>query len=340
MICAYASLTLQSPQVFSQQQSEGAKICSIFEAVETNCIAWRQGDVLIRRSNFVDTAENPDFEGRLEDIEVWTRIVFDFDAQRFTELNFAVFKRNWINPEMDNSKDDLIVEFRGQSYDKSRGFDASVYKGDRTQGRFVFKEENIPNDATKHDLPISMKFTDFRWFWFDRSNDLDLVKNSLNSCKLGLGYSSHKLSNGRLTIRLAPPEAELKEKGGVVTTLVFDTDKLLFLASRSISKLPGQPDAIAEEFDLKWRPVKGVFVPVESRELKGKAFFEKGEMSEIGTEITTYHFHWFSVNEQLDDELFNVENLREPNWITNMLDPIRLEAESLKRFRQRREVLK
>jgi hypothetical protein len=324
------------PNLFAQEHLDTKEVTSLFEAVDTNCLAWRQGDVLIRRSVFTDTTDVPEIKGRIEDLEVWTRLIFDYDSQRFLELSVAIYKEEKFGKGLKDDKPLLSVELRGQLYDKTQELTATMARGNSTKGKVHFQKSRIVDERIENDYPVSMDFSDYRFFWFYRSRDTNFVRENLLRCKTGNGYVSHLPSGkNKITIRMGAEDSQVLDGGGIVTHLDFDTERFLLLSNRSVYRKKGQPDAITDEFELKWKLVNDVYVPRESRGMKGKAFYDESQkIVEAGMENTTHHFHWLALNEKLNDDHFRIDNFQNPAWIEKMIDPLFVGAKTLETFRR------
>ena len=314
---------VQASGAGQQDNSDAAEVCSIFEAVEANCRAWRQGDVLFTTRRVYDTSAVIDGQilGQLEGVESVTRVVFDYDAGLFffAKLSFTDVER------FDDESPTAIKKTVLSSW-ICTGKSGQVARYNPGKKRTLWNRDQFPADQTV--LLTMIQQPDLRGFWLHRKPTLH--GRSLGSTTLASGKGFRSASESADELKIVFNVEESNPVPGTIpqSSIAFDLESLMPTRFRRFTSRTDGVVAQGPSFDIQWQQINGlqVLASASARRYRG---IPGRERKEHGPEYTDYRFHWFSVNQPIDPEHFQIELVDQRELLLEMLDPVKLKADSL-----------
>lgn len=311
-----------------ERTGSAAQICSIFESPKANCLSWRKGDVLIRKQLSLDTTNFPDsgsikgLKGRLEKTETMSRIIFDYDNGIFLHINVTVGSKQVFDDDLPTDPQ-VISQLTGWMCTGNQGMVASY----NTEGgnRLRWNRSQFPEDQ---DVFLNMiKMPDYRGFWLHGKPVLHGRSHGSAVRASGRDFHSHSIDGEQMKIRYEkePKEGEA-EFGTPVTLVVFDLESLMPTKFNHFNRRANDSPVQGPTFDIRWKAIGDVYVPTKACSRTYRMISAK---KEHGPQYDEYQFHWFSLNEDIDTSILDIELFNDREKMVKLVDPILTGADSL-----------
>ena len=329
-MCVVAGLLAPSS---APAQITEADVCSYFEMALANARSITKGDVLVREVfTFDSTKSKKGSSGVVAEETAFHRIVFDYDAEKF--LCFSTFKRAVLEVAEAKNGD---LEPHSTAYESLSGF---VYGG-KDKKVFVRHFPNSVSVLDRKDLPnendeflSKVGFRDFRLVFANVKGNPSSNKSSED---LLTRYQTGDLLNSQSSTSAEEIEIELKiRQDNIQVPDGFSLDKAV--AVWNLNTKTGMPNSRFEVFYLKdgkgmpldsgrrprikfqWDFVNNVYV-VKSLINESQEGYATSGKTHQARGHKRMDFHWFSVNEKLDDDLFDESVIFNRSETLKLLDP-------------------
>jgi|GEM_PF-4276752 len=289
-------------------------VCSFLDAHLANVNAIRCGDVLVRTRRVIDSVnvgEFPNVAGMIQEETVLQRLSFDYDSNHYcileskkmviTDLGSAPASEN--QPAegfagrafLTSANDDVIyrkhfpVQQEGIAEVTSRDFER-VFKGGITEALEIpdFRAFGLATVFVHGGL--DMKAKSMSRF---RSGDLLVSKSLPGNNRVELVFDTNKIS----------PNANAESLPGRMI-LVFDTKRLVIVKKKT-EVLVGNNWKSAFSSVFEWGEKDGIQIPKRGSSNSNKLLRRPDGREEVGIQDTNVEFYWYSVNEKLQDSLFD-----------------------------------
>lgn len=306
-------------------QVEVNRETSLLAAVIANTQALRRGDVLVHLKHSADTTkrENGKISGGFYEENQYARLVFDYDSGRIA----CYFREAAETTDFNHvGADGEFVQIREQNWWASQlnHEEESVASHSMQSGRKVAKVGDSLVFGIRYPL-------DFRGTWFTGGFDHGNFENAKAgvSSLAGIKPESVRVSargeNTVLTIQtklVLGPANEYPARG----IYEFDPHSLMAVSRKLVVDYPQAKNSEFVSVETEWKEFEGVFVPQEieikqSKKLKG--IEGPGAFGSVASEI---RFHWFGVNEAIDERLWAEEQLSGREAVVQLTDPKRYQA--------------
>ncbi len=321
----------QSGQADSFTTEDSAAKCSVFESPLANARAWQKGDVLVRTHTSFDTINKRkgiDENGVSIWTESWNRVVFDFETGKFCNLSYTV------TSELDlASPDGSEVATKIARY----GYCCESFQGRIFQRRFpgeLVEAKRHLIGPQKKDLVGYIAFPDFRGIAFmlgGSEDSLEYAEKLGERFKTGELLRSYSSSDDKeIELKL---EVYSDERKTNFCTFHFDVKSLMPKSYTSFSEMSkpfpnGDTRANGPSGSWKWQLVNSVYLPKEWNASTGKKL-TLNQREHMGRLHSDHEFHWFSLNEDLDEKLFDGSCLKDLESFMLHVDPAKCGADSL-----------
>lgn len=301
--------------------------------VYDNAQSWTSYDVLM-----ISTKASLDPNGVLIDQEIVERLALDKSSGRmlFLQTSKTIVK----DPELPSKKVDNKQTQEPRMESKRHATETRVGEGFRLNGLVIDDQKrrfyiNRDRSVASTDRSPLQLFGDQRvpnlsvvglfdmrdnWVTSGRFNELyTQVVDTADSCSVQHGV-------GNVTVRF---RHDSPGYGYYDYVWKIDSDLLLptqVAENRGVKRFDKTTEMPWKRFDFEWEEVDGTVVP---KSILGteRAYMETGEMGpgnapsvksyEIASEV---RFHWFSVNQTIDSDLFRKEVLGNPSEISRLLE--------------------
>ncbi len=292
------------------QEREEASL-ALLQPMVFNAEAWRQYDCLIRFEQFDD--RDASSQVRLE----LTRFTVDWDAAKVRCIVDSS------KSEFENDKDQK----------KSKVMHARMHDGERS-GMVVF-----PNPVRHQPHPLGVLLRD--------SQVADIRIIGIADFPTPFKLQSRGFEGWKAKIRRKEPDLKIQVKQ--LDDKLLLNSRVLVGGSQSefvnVSYLIDSRTQLVEEFkrsfqnplvnngepygkiwqSIKWKEINHCFVPVEAI-MNEEKLDEKGK---VHSQPSFLKIHWFSLNEPLAPDLFQLDRLNDFQRLTELVDPKKSGATSL-----------
>lgn|GEM_PF-1018771 len=309
---------------------------SLFDSVVANADAWQTGDVLVKYTNDFDSVGATDQQqpkGVSISEECHVRTLFDYKRRRFAQYRLSKTDTTNFTVAADNpiqviTWKAVIVDFEKQIFhelnDKSNGrpykrtnelervFTISGIEDYRALGIVFFTSLDPQKEYRSLAKQLASR-PDF-------SKSVDLAKD-----KIALHY-------------VTPINAEFPnwDNGGTFfindATWTYTFDKLSSQVVGvqhfvTVGKVLPVESPVSNA-KISWQEISDLFVP-QSFTFQHSANVNIGGIDEAGTRTTNKQFHWFSLNQPLDERFFDGTYIKDQKAVLDLTLPERTGAKSL-----------
>lgn len=319
----------------SQEEFEEKDIqqCRVLGVAIDNAEALTRGDVLIKLTETFDNVKTDSEFGSVGAVysgRKMSRFSFDFMEGRFLQAWCENLDGTYFPSENKPSKkiDRVDVQAAVGFFDLRKSWQSKPpYQFHSGPERF---SESI-SDFLFHNRMVNP-----RGFWLSshlgkyysngpyeqRINAWEIYRHARNFNRNYEDADGNKV----LEFKRDVPTAEEGQRP-VFTVLTIDKDSQLPIEIREFIKLDRGDSSIGKA-RIRWEQVNDIYVPtlIKSRYTKTIHVAKRSTTGVIEQEL---EFHWFSVNEELDPDLFNRERIKTEKSIMQMLDPVETGADSL-----------
>lgn len=325
------------------------EVCSLFEVQYLNGLALTRGDVLVREvQNFDSTTTGSETSGIIVERISYRRAIFDYETGRFAYFQTFNHEAADLDAELHERQSRLPA--------KSNSLRAFVWPSDDEKafvrdfpGRArVLERTELPPE--QHRALKALQFRDFRFI----KNTAGLSNREI--LELGKSHLTADLLNRfefvgedeiEVEVRMAfqntagAPEGYVHNQDRAHLTR-FSRDSGMPLWTVVYSSLTRVSDGTVIETDRKpkekfhWQTINDIHVLKSINYVESRLSTDTGEI--IGKGERRVDFHWFSVNEDLDDDLFDESRIGIREEVLIMLDPETTKATSLINKRSQKEI--
>jgi len=311
---------------------------AIFGAILMNADALRKGDVLIRESVSLDTVtEKPelDLEGVTKSSQMLIRFVFDHDAGRY-----CVLQQGFIRS--------LDLGEVGSGREPERTIDV-MRAGSVSGPESPILVRNFPGIVQEIPLRMRQAMTlsilrylhapELRVLPIASTMDEDYTFIREYETRLQSGAGLRKVSRKDAShLELTsfvdyPGGARPGTPLGVEWKYEFDLENSLPVRISGEIRYPTGAEEVDSEPSVtiaKWQPINGIQVLEQMESRGGRAVRLNGKYHR-GESLTLIQFHWFSVNDPLDEKFFDGSCFQDAESFQNHIDPAKCGADSLVR---------
>lgn len=310
-----------------QRQANG-----ILEAGLANVAAWRTGDFLLREIETGDTlGKGRENEEEWAESEVrWLRLTFDYDRQWY---RFA-----W---RLENRKDRFPVNHQdaAQSVEEHSDLGILVLRDGRKSVRNMLlqkKPSRRPFDNPPEAILAEYRAPDLRttilsgWESHPQLSIPEVMESLVRS---SMQHVKEVRFAGDGTVQLvhylpAHPAHPIDRKFAAT----WDCKLFALLGAEAVGygdevdgrKQEGKIGSVR----MKWRELNGCAVPCRI-ECNAPSLGELGERRVVVLRATTVDVHWLSLNEPLDDSLFDDGIVDDMTAVARLVDPVAAGADTL-----------
>lgn len=343
---------------FGWQDLTKEEVCSMLGVPAANGLAMKQGDVLVRERYVFDSVSNGtrgfDRSGILAEEETFYRLMFDFDAEVFAI--YRIFNRSIIDlgkPETEPEEDGSQVE---DGPDKYQSLYGACYAGDRSDvflRHFPGKIQKKPRTEFPEklaELLFEMRFRDYRLPAFNlRGNPKSTagIKEHFQRLETGDTLKSFRvLDSNRVELEfrlpqemhfIPSPHGKISEAFHLLQidreSMMPVTDATVFMVNkpdgRTIEAGTGGGDRKHPPTKFKWKLVNNIHVIQSITNRTLDTYPTPRSMEHEAYATRKQDFHWFSVNEELDEQFFDGSIVEDRKKVLELLDPVKSNAESL-----------
>ncbi len=350
--CVVAAILISSQVLQARQTDDISKIedaASLFDYFVANGMALTQGDVLIRDRAVTDSINDrnglnlKEFndQGMLITTENYYRIVFDFEKNKF-----AVYRKRHLsrldlaltvtNGDSDPQVADPYVfdELNGVCYagDNSSVFQRTFPLALQIKNRSAFppSDERFLNEIGFVDLrlyrDLSNTHANQRVEYFQRlrtGDSLSQVKRVEEGQFVGQYEVLAELSS---KVKIPPPEGATLQYAGVAWR--FDAKTLMpisiqpkFLYTMADGTTQKGSSNQKEGIQFTWQMKNNIYVIRSDQVSSLERLSSNTGKTSWGTKNHKVDFHWFSVNEPVDDRFFDGSILKNRQLALDALDP-------------------
>jgi|GEM_PF-4276754 len=322
----------------SISREERLRAGSLYEAFFANYQGMETGDVLIRQlddlgSTIIADAENGEGKLTKSDQEltfaqaVFYRFRFDRTKGRYLFVRASskdafLITENGIR-EIGGSQDELkfgafTVELGGKCFTKLGSFPSGEAAGfsDSKGLEQLFRDFKVPSLNAAGIVTFGSALT------------LTQIESAVARCASGDTISRIEPEGVSGRIKICWDE---KMPGGRVparSTVVFDQTRIV-PDSRSIYlQAPSGQWVFVSKEDYSWNELSGMYIPASiNRKYQGQK--EIDGKSWIGNGNLRFDFHWFSVNENMEESDFDPALIADETTCIRLADPLASKAETL-----------
>ncbi len=333
-IVASLVISIVNGQEEGSPKEQDIETCSILGVVLANAEAWTKGDVLIRWTDTFDSVKKDKQAGlvggtfsRMD----WRRFVFDFDEGRFLQAKLGTTSGLWLPPEPNlSSKEIASQEWSGVVALKNKQRAWFIENGYRRQSRTVSSE-----DVEKF-LAKSRAF-DVRTVWmhphhgnfFSYRFVFGVFSQRWEHLKAGRGCVSAKKDKDGNLVLIFERITQQQEHFLNTTKIVIDLETQMPIEI-SVSVRNKETGGFGQggRATYRWELRDGVFLPTSIRvERPCSVRIERHQ--QVGHMVQELEFHWFSINSELDPQLFSEDRVKNKAALYRLLDPVATGAKSL-----------
>ena len=144
----------------------------------------------------------------------------------------------------------------------------------------------------------------------------------------GKFFHSYQRRGQKLDIYFESGVKVLNEGDEFLKVYTFDLDQLVVPKVRAVFIANGKRQDIAS-FEIEWDEVNDIMVPISGRLEKFQNMHIDVNTSQSGKISQEFDFHWFTVNKEIEPQLFSIDNVKDRNAVLSMVDPVKLNATNL-----------
>lgn len=304
------------------------------ETVVSNSKAWRQGDVLWKEETYFDSFDTPiksldknvdpkKLGGVWKQIS-WNRFIFDYDHGRYC----------WLSR----------VDIEQTNFETARNrVDEVGYVVDQVNKRAysrIFPQPRAEMDFSRIDaMPVG--FPDLRLIGLggNTSTHFESAEQVLGNLRHAAKDAQITQTDRQIATRIENHAQTVKnfDTGEMITAAhfcehCFDPTSLMPIRShawgevKDNANMGGPKNGPKTEF--AWTENEGIYLP---KVVKSTAFAQIPIYSapQFGWKNSNIHFHWFSINTPIDEQIFDGSVLEKNDTFRNMLDPYKSKATML-----------
>jgi hypothetical protein len=302
--------SLHSAPVYGQE----AEVKSYLEGVFENANSWRQFDFLVE-IEFVSL----DPAGPQSVVTGRHRVIMDKDTGKVMVVKFQEYE-NAENP------DDKLT--------KTATFHASVtvdgllwFVSDRG-GPYKLDLSRLPKILSSAEIidPRKIGCVIERGHIFgtpDKNHSFEKMYEGLKSVK-----PVGKVLNGKDDV-LVTAKSAYQDPQNPVTTFshVFSKESMLPVSNK-MSHAASNGIIFGSDERIRWARINNAWVPIHYTGTHQSRSAKQGEAT-FFDESYTYKIHWFSVNEKIDEKLFDSQVCEDRAYALSLIDPVKLNATTL-----------
>ncbi len=307
------------------QELDTIDVCSAIDAVLVNANAIISADCLVRERLTFDSTndtENNDIEGTLLRKTSFTRAIFDEDKNQFAYYSNSVGFRTLL-PDFEEFGN---TDFSAWCCDARNG------KIARLGGtNYIDSNQDLSNPGKLQELLAWERFPDYRGFWLYRGPSVFgriRKDDSLKSMRHGKYFHSSQRHGGKLDVYFESGVKVLNDSDEFLKVYTFDMEQLVVTKIRAVLVGEGKWQNVAT-FEIEWDEINDIMVPISGSLEKFQNMYVDANTKQAGKICQEFDFHWFKINEEIDPELFAVENVKDQKAVLNMIDPVKLNAATL-----------
>jgi|GEM_PF-2628865 len=316
--------------------AESRELFGYFEAAYANASAIRKGDCLFRiHETFDSVGYNPDklnLDGVLDDIEVLVRLRFDHDLQKVAVATMRIVDRT------DLTLQDPATGAQGRR-ETTRSTVAFCIDSD-TAGQYSFMNGSYTGksplvNGSPKDAMRALGLPDIRglgWTGGLESNNYELFHAWLRAAESGRHFFEVRSRSGKFVdIRKYCAADPKKENYNYYTDFRVDTESLTISRSKSFRKdhETGIVYNISFPNEIVWKEMSGVQMPVSLKK-SGPDYRAGGSNTkQWGRLEHQMDIYWFSVNEPIAPSAFDGTEIRRPESVSDLLDPVKNNATTI-----------
>ncbi len=326
-------LNLASGQEPAPVSEEDVKRCSVLRVALANAEAWSSGDVLVEVNDSFDNVALDDPKGPLG--AAYTkrerfRFVFDFGNKLFLQAAMSdgdgIFLHAGRDPVgiVNGSVTCQITNFPAGFH-----FDLNPH----STGYMPLKPERLKEYGLETELQ-RLRMKELRGCWIGIQNGI-VFSPSLFAAK---SKTWEMLAEGRNLERKLFDSASPNEFGFENTNIQgdffrtrvkIDPESKMPTHFLQTVKSPNQAETFTMcDLSIDWKEKDFVYYPVRFR-ISGAHRVVKDGDETYGTLTQDVRFHWFSINEPVDDSLFERGRIKNKQDVAALLDPVALKATTL-----------
>jgi hypothetical protein len=324
------------------------EVCSLFEVQHLNGLALTRGDVLVREvQNFDSTTTGSETSGIIVERISYRRAIFDYETGRFACFQIFNHEAADLDAELHERQSRLPAKSNSLRAFVWPGDDEKVFVRDFPGPARVLERSELPPEQRR-----ALKALQFRDFRFTK-NTVGLSNREI--LELGKSHLTADLLNrfefvGEDEIEVevwmpfqntvSVPEGYVHNQDRVQLTR-FTRDSGMPLWTVVYGSLTRVSDGTVIETDRKpkekfhWQTINDIHVLKSINYVENRFMASAGEI--YGKGERRVDFHWFSVNEDLDDDLFDESRIGFREEVLKMLDPETTKATSLFNQRSQKE---
>lgn len=324
-----ASIGLASPACPQRlDEEERREANGIMEAGLASVLAWEKGDVLIRVIETVDTLDRAQEgeEASAKAVVIWHRFVFDHLAEKYFYIRRVEAREEFFAIGGGDTREPL-------QYDD---FVSLWISGEQKADRQYPNNSARWNDAkSPGEVLVRYKVPDLRGAMLGEWSGGQFYRNKVAAESMVRSAMAH-LKEIRFTadgcvqlVHLLPSMADSDFERQIVAT--WDCQRFVFLGADStgFGNENGQRnEGKMGSSRLEWKELNGNVVPIRVVE-NGPSLEKIGDRKVAVLKTRTVDAHWFSINEDLKEELFDAAMLESLPKLTEMIDPVSSGADSL-----------
>jgi hypothetical protein len=322
------------------EKDDSQELIKIFQSPILNSEAWQSGDCLVGENLILDnvsTRADGLPAGILIEKKTYRRNAFDYEKRKYVSIKLS---------NSDYVDFDTIVNGEAK---KESSIEWSAVFVDLTNGRLAMngsktrlKELKLKPNTTLEQINHELGFLDFRACW-DRSGfgyNLKAFENAKRTVKIrcsGKGkFKSQYLPDNHLEFRFNA-KSKVKDMGGPFMVYRFDLESSMpVYFSEFYTHKPSKTRVPQATISIDWLSFNDVYVP-SGILLEEDIQLFLNEVVHKGRGENKLDFHWFSLNEELNEDLFQIESISSLEQISKFVDPITAEATQILNRRKLRD---
>ncbi len=289
--------------------------------VAINATALRQFDVLYRQVNVHDISDTEYFQ----DVTM-CRLRCDWDSRRF----LAIVKRErfeFLAPDRTEAGERRLVQLQGIA---------------STAGKTMVRDEDGLCGMTGDSLLRALQtreVLDIRKFGltgFPRAFVEEQAPGSFEGHATYYPAAEFTVGSAvdgqyRVVHKLRDPQGEFNVEERWLFDVLSNMPRSYSVARKQTGKSDYLPDFRQE---MSWQEKDGVYLPQEMSFVTSDVVQvgEKREDFKRYEVDTSFHFHWFEVNSDLDDALFSPAIIKDIRQIEELIDPVQSGADSISKL--------
>lgn len=309
-----AAVSLHGQTTSKTELERKAQICSVFGAMVANAEAITRCDVIVLEQKFYDSVwpHAPTEGGTLDDLTI-SRFIIDDEEKKFVVVSRTI--SDWLElSKITDSRDGRTL----RTVDR-------VVLCDREQKKIAFRQGTRLTRLSETN---------------DKSIDQMLVLN-LDPRSAGL-YSS-KLGPLPLAIELTKPKLtgeslidhefrkdtlKIRLVGGRINPASrpvweYHLDTVSHLPQKFSSYLESIPPGVTSpphETSYQWKEMAGLYVPNLVKSATIDEYLDPQGNKHYAKLTSSIHFHWLSVNEKIEEEIFDEGVLKDSKKFQELID--------------------